>query len=157
VVVGDALPKIVGLAGINIEFFNFTLNVVGEYQLGGQMYNQTLVDKVENANLLYNVDRRVFTERWSEPGNNARFKAITERSTTRPTSRFVEDNNVFYLRSVNLTYDFRDFKFVKESFIERLRLSVYLNDIATVSSVRVERGTDYPFARTLSFSLQLTF
>ena len=33
----------------------------------------------------------------------------------------------------------------------------YMNDIATISSVKTERGTSYPFARSFSFSLQVTF
>ena len=32
-----------------------------------------------------------------------------------------------------------------------------MNDIATISSVKTERGTSYPFARSFSFSLQVTF
>ena len=31
------------------------------------------------------------------------------------------------------------------------------DDIARISSVKTERGTSYPFARTFSFELQLTF
>lgn len=41
--------------------------------------------------------------------------------------------------------------------MQRLRFAVYLNDVATFSSVKVERGTSYPFARTLSFALSATF
>jgi hypothetical protein len=157
VVIGDALPKITGIGGVNVEFYNFTLNVVAEYRLGGQIYNHTLVNRVENANLHANVDKRVSTDRWMQEGDMARFKAITDQSLTRPTSRFVEDNNVLTLRSINLTYDFRDFAFLKKSFIQRMRASVFLNDIATLSSVKIERGIDYPFARNISFALQLTF
>ena len=42
-------------------------------------------------------------------------------------------------------------------YMERLRLSFYINDIATFSSIKVERGLNYPFARTMSFSLNATF
>jgi hypothetical protein len=157
VVVGNTVPKMHGITGINAEFFNFTLNVIGEYRLGGQLYNTTLVNRVENADLYGNVDRRVLTDRWQNPGDNARFKNITDRSNTQPTSRFVEDYDLFTLRSVNLTYDFRDFNFVKNSFVQRFRLSVFLNDIFTVSTVKVERGINYPFARNISFALNVTF
>ena len=30
------------------------------------MYNQTLVDKVQDVDLRYNVDRRAFEERWQK-------------------------------------------------------------------------------------------
>ncbi|MFR7877605.1 MAG: hypothetical protein ACLU4J_15045 [Butyricimonas paravirosa] len=39
------------------------------YEGGGQRYNQTLVDKVENVNVYTdNVDERVLTNRWTKPG-----------------------------------------------------------------------------------------
>ena len=85
------------------------------------------------------------------------YKAITDNSYTRPTSRFVEDNNTLNLASVNVYYDFKYCNFIKDSFLERLRVSFYMNDLFTISSVKIERGTDYPFARSLSFAVQATF
>ena len=37
------------------------------------------------------------------------------------------------------------------------RLAFYMNNIATLSSIRIERGTLYPFARSMSFSVTATF
>ncbi|GHT59441.1 SusC/RagA family TonB-linked outer membrane protein [Bacteroidia bacterium] len=157
VVCGDALPKYNGNFGLNGEYKNIGLNVALSYRLGGQIYNQTLIDKVENADIKYNVDRRVFTDRWQNEGDIALYKAITDRSYTRPTSRFVEDYNLLTLSSINLSYDFRDAGFLKKSQLQQLKAFVYLNDILNVSSVKIERGTAYPFARNFSFALQATF
>ena len=157
VVCGDLLPKFNGNFGISAEYHNVGLNLAFGYRLGGQMYNQTLVDKVENADLKYNVDRRIFTDRWQKAGDIALYKAISDLSYTRPTSRFVEDYNILSLSSVNLSYDFRDTKIVKGSFIKRLKLQLYANDLFNISSVKIERGTSYPFARTFTFSLQASF
>lgn len=157
VVVGDELPKYNGNFGINAEYKNIGLNVAMSYRWGGQIYNQTLVDKVENANVKYNVDQRVLTDRWQNPGDIALYKSITDRSYTRPTSRFVEDYNLFTLSSVNVSYDFSDCDFVKKSFLRQLKAFVYLNNLVTVSSVEIERGTSYPFARNFSFALQASF
>ena len=41
--------------------------------------------------------------------------------------------------------------------LNRLRLTLYANDLYTFSSIRIERGTSYPYARTFSFSLTTTF
>ena len=41
--------------------------------------------------------------------------------------------------------------------LKRLKLAFYMNNIATLSSIRIERGTLYPFARSMSFSLTATF
>lgn len=157
VVCGDTQPKINGNFGFNAEINNIGFGTTFTYRLGGQIYNYTLLDKVENASPYYNMDRRVFTDRWQKEGDIALYKSITDRSYTRPTSRFVEDNNSLTLSSVNLYYDFRDTKLVKNSFLERLKLTLYTNDLFIISSVKTERGTDYPFARTFSFSLQATF
>ena len=157
VVCGDMQPKYNGVIGINGEIKGFGFSVTGSYRWGGQMYNTTLVNKVENCNLEYNTDRRVFTSRWQQPGDVALYKAITDMSTTYPTSRFVEDYNLFTLSSLSLSYDFRNWSFVKNSFLERLKVSAYTSDLFNISSVKIERGTEYPFARTFSFAVQATF
>ncbi|PTN05929.1 SusC/RagA family TonB-linked outer membrane protein [Mangrovibacterium marinum] len=154
---GDAMPNVTGNLGISGEFKNIGCNISFYYRLGGQIYNSTLVDKVENADVAYNVDRRVFTDRWQQEGDLARFKAITDKSYTRPTTRFVEDNNTLTLSSVNVYYDFRETSLVQKSFLQQLRLSVNLNDIFVISSVKTERGTSYPFARNATFTIQATF
>lgn len=46
---------------------------------------------------------------------------------------------------------------VQKIGLERLKLSFYMNDICKFSSIKVERGLDYPFARTMSFALSATF
>lgn len=157
VVCGDTQPEFTGNFGFNSEIKGFGVSATFSYRLGGQIYNSTLVDKVENASIYYNVDRRVFTDRWQKPGDIALYKSIADKSYTRPTSRFVEDNNTLTLSSVNLYYDFRHCNWMKNSFLERLKVSAYMNDIFVISSVKTERGTAYPFARTLSFAVQATF
>mgnify|MGYP003049678351 CR=1 FL=1 len=46
VVCGDELPKYTGTFGFNLDWKGFSVNTSFYYRLGGQMYNQTLVDKV---------------------------------------------------------------------------------------------------------------
>lgn len=157
VVCGDAQPEFNGNFGFNAEINGFGFGATFNYRLGGQIYNSTLVNKVENASPYYNVDRRVFTDRWQKEGDVALYKAITDKSYTRPTSRFVEDYNTLNLSSVNVYYDFRNCAFVKNSFLERLKVTAYLNDLFIISSVKTERGTTYPFARSFSFAVQATF
>lgn len=157
VVCGDALPKYNGNFGLSAQYRNIGLNIALSYRWGGQIYNQTLVDKVENADVKYNVDRRVFTDRWQKPGDIALFKSISDNTNTRPTSRFVEDYNMLTLSSINLSYDFQDTQFLKNSFLQRLKVFLYMNDLLTVSSVKIERGTTYPYARNFSLAVQATF
>lgn len=114
-VCGDTQPKYNGNFGVNGEIKGWGFNVSASYRWGGQYYNTTLVNKVENASLQYNVDRRVLTDRWQKAGDIALYKSITDQSTTYPTSRFVQDYNLFTLASLTLYYDFRNCKFVKNS------------------------------------------
>ena len=156
-VCGDTEAKLYGNFGFNFSYWGFIVNVGMMYELGGQIYNQTLVDKVENADLTMNVDRRIFSDRWAQPGDISRFKNIADNTTTQATERFVEDNNIWTLSTVNVSYDFDRFAVIKKAGFDRLRLSFDMADVARASSVTIERGTSYPFARTFSFSLQAMF
>lgn len=159
VVCGDDLAKVSGTLGLNFEYMGFMVSANFYYRLGGQYYNQTLVNKVENADIQYNVDRRMYTDRWHTAGEPARYKSISDRNSfTRPTSRFVQDFNELRMTTLNLTYDFRNLGFIKNNnVIERMKLSFYCNDLFRLSTVKTERGTEYPFARAYSFKLQITF
>ncbi len=111
---------------------------------------------------LRNVDRRVLTGRWAEPGDIAKFKGINgsdSRPRTNATSRFVMDNNEFRLTSANLSYRLsaEDHKFLRSIGMKSATVAVYCDDLLRLSTVRMERGIDYPFARTVSMSLNLTF
>ncbi len=158
VVVGESTPKLRGSFGFNAQYKGWGLNCGFMYKLGGQYYNQTLVDRVENVDIAYNVDRRVFTSTWTQPGDEVFFKRIKSLpSRTNPSSRFIQEFNELQLSSLNLSYDFRNTAFLKRTGMERVRVTFFTNDIARISSVKAERGLDFPFARTYSCSLQATF
>jgi hypothetical protein len=169
VVVGNSQPKYQGNIGFNGEYKGFGASVILRFLGGGQIYNQTLVNKVENVNIIYNVDRRVLTGRWKEPGDNSDFKRLGEycadngdgtcssvQARTRPTSRFVQDYNRLDIAAINLYYNFSP-DFLDKFGVRRLKLGFNMNEVATISSVQIERGTQYPFARNMTFSLNATF
>ena len=65
VVVGDKSPDAQGSFGINVAWKGFYLNTTFLYQWGAQDYNETIKNKVEEADIDgSNVDRRVLTQRW---------------------------------------------------------------------------------------------
>lgn len=149
-------PKIEGNFGTMLMYKGFQLNAYFYYSYGGDVYNQTLVDKVENVDPQKNADKRVLYDRWKQPGDVAIFKAIDNTTTTMPTSRFIEQENYIRLSSLNLSYQFTPEQ-LKRMGIERLKVSLIGNDIFRASTVKMERGTSYPFARNYSLSLQVTF
>lgn len=76
--------------------------------------------------------------------------------TTRPTSRFVQDNNTLEFNSFTLAYEFSN-KLLAPINLSMLRVQFNMNNIARISSIHQERGLSYPYARTFTFSLNLGF
>ena len=158
VVCGDTQPKYQGNFGLSARWRNWEANCSFSYKWGGQTYNSTLVDKVENVDVInWNVDERVLTERWNTPGQVAKFKSIKNTSTTKPTSRFVEDYDELAFSVITLGYDFSSLPFIKKSPLQYLKLSATMNDVGWLSTVKKEWGLSYPRARTFSFTLSARF
>lgn len=159
---GDTEPKLSGTFSTSFNYRGLGITLSGKYRFGGQMYNYTLLDKVENANLRMNVDRRALTDRWKEVGDRVFFKKIdgeADRVLTKASSRFIMDENKFALTSVNLSYrmDSSHQKFLQRIGISTLTLGMYLEDILRLSTVKIERGIAYPFSRQVSMSLNVVF
>lgn len=158
VVCGDTEPKVRGNIGFNFEHKGLQIGFTGLYRIGGYIYNSTLVQKVENASLNYNVDNRAYYDAWLKEGDNVQFKNIgNSRKLTQATSRFVQKLNEFDFSSLSIGYDFYRHAFVKKFGLERLQVQMNLNDFWQLSSVKIERGTEYPYARYCSFTLNVNF
>ena len=162
VICGDTEPKWQGNVNTSFNYMGFGINLGFTYRFGGQMYNSTLVQKVENADLRYNADRRVLQLRWQNPGNVAQYKRLTNSangSNTQQTSRFVMNENLFQMSSLSLTYrmDNNEYPFLRRLHISSMRWSFNMEDIFYLSSIKRERGTDYPYSRQFALSLNLVF
>jgi len=156
--VGISQPLWNGNFGTGFSHKGFEVNLIFNYQFGGQMYNQTLVDRVESVNAKFNVDRRAYDLGWTQPGDVSQFKRITANpSITKLTSRFVQDDNNVILSSASLGYTFYKNQFLKKIGLRTLQLTAITNDLFRISSIQVERGTSNPFARTYSLTLRAGF
>ena len=159
VVVGDTRPKIEGVFGTTFYYKGFSFGAYFRYRLGGQTFNSDLYNKVENIDLTdinYNQDRRALYNRWTAPGQEALYKGISLVQRTEKSSRFVMDENTLSGESFYIGYEFKQ-PFIRKAKLSSLTLQANMNDIFYVSSVKAERGIDYPFARTVSFSISATF
>lgn len=154
IVGGTLTPDLYGNIGTLLTYKQFQMNLYFLYSMGAKTYNQTLVDRVENADPLYNVDRRAMEGRWKNPGDISRFKNINDLSTTKPTSRFIEDNNYLRFKSFNLSYEFKK-RQIEKLRLQRLKIILYANDVFNISSVKQERGLSYPYARSYSLTVQV--
>lgn len=158
-VLGDTQPLYNGTFGANVQYKDLSVNFAFTYRWGGQMYNSSLVSLVDDADFNYNVDIRALEQRWKQPGDVSLFKGIAQvnSTATKPTSRFVQNYNELIFSSVSLSYNFTRMNFVKRSPFKSLMATCNLNDIGRLSTVRIERGLDYPYARTISFTLGASF
>lgn len=157
VVCGDTNPDARGAFGLNVAYKGLYLNATFLYAFGGQIYNETLLQKVENANIeLHNVDRRVITQRWRKVGDVAPFYGLGESTSTRPSSRFVQNDNHIYFNSLAVGYDFPR-KITSKVKLSALSVSFNASDLARWSTVKAERGLSYPYAHTYSFSIRASY
>ena len=173
IVLGVSDPKYRGIFGLSGEYKGIGLSISCRFLGGGQMVNRTLVTKVDVVDIKNNVDRRVLTEGWMKPGDHVyflrRIPGVPYRGTEydpnsqsypelrqQTTSRFVQDRKELDIGSLSVYYDFNR-KWIKHLGMERMRFSVYVNDVYKWSSMGVERGIDYPFAHMVSLQLSATF
>jgi TonB-linked SusC/RagA family outer membrane protein len=157
--VGNTEPKVEGVISSTMAYKNFTLGVNFRYRLGGDVFNTDLYNKVENitlGNVRLNQDKRALFDRWQKPGDISQFKSIANTSATPMSSRFVEKDNQIIGESFNLGYRISN-GWIRKMRMQSLSFNFYLNDLFWLESVKTERGTDYPFARTTSFSINASF
>ena len=160
--VGDTEPKLQGTMSLNFNWRGLSVSIASQYHFGGDMYNKTLLDKVENASIYNNLDHRAYTDRWLQPGDVSKYKSLQETidgNMTKASSRFVMKDNELTLSTINIQYRFEK---RYDKFIERLGLSsasvgLYMEDLFHWSTIKIERGTEYPMSRSISMSLNLTF
>ena len=155
---GNTDPDFYGNFGTRLLYKGIELNALFSYSYGGDIYNSTLVDKIENIDPNENGDKRILTDRWQKPGDIAKFIGYDPYSPTftRPTSRFIERDNYIEMRSLSLAYQFGQ-DLLQQIGLQRVKVSLIGNNIFRLSTVEMERGISYPFARTYSFALQVTF
>lgn len=159
-VMGSMRPDAEGVISSNLRIKNFSFGMYLRYRIGADKFNYALYNKVENISrqgITLNQDRRALYNRWQNPGDISQFKSISISSTTPISSRFIQEENELIGESINLGYDFSDSNWVESMGLTNLRLKVYMTDIFRVSSIQVERGYEYPFSRSVSFSLNASF
>ena len=150
-------PKFRGNINTMFTWKDLSVNLAFTYRLGGYLYNSTLIDRVENADMKYNVDRRVYKDRWKKTGDHTFFKDVKDKTATQMTSRFVQKENTLECQSVQVKYDFSQ-KWIKQYLgMQHLSIAFNTDNLFRVSSIKQERGIAYPFSRRFTFSLSATF
>ncbi|WP_343561667.1 SusC/RagA family TonB-linked outer membrane protein [Sphingobacterium sp.] len=155
-VIGNREPSVFGSLRTSLSYKNLSIQVFFSYSLGGDIYNQTLANRIENTSPWLNTEARAGADRWKAPGDQALFKSIRDESPTLLSSRFIQRENKINLSTLILNYEIPTKKIQKYG-LSRLKFNMALTDIVTINTIRMERGLDYPFARTFNMGIMVQF
>lgn len=155
---GDTNPTLQGSISSMLQYKNFSLTASFSYRFGGEMYNSTRALKVENVNPRKNCDVRAFTDRWTNVGDVKPYIDIAKATgnTSVYTDRFVEKDDELWLSSLYLQYNV-PMTFLKKLHIQKMYLGIGTEDLFRITAAKYERGTSYPFSRSINMSASLTF
>ncbi|RAJ82218.1 TonB-linked SusC/RagA family outer membrane protein [Chitinophaga dinghuensis] len=159
--IGNSQPSMQGVIGTSFQLKGFSLGINMRYMLNSWQLNSAVYNKVENVTLWQsmteNLDARALTGRWQKPGDQAQYKGITITGTTPISSRFIQKENALTGESFSFGYDLMGAPWLKRVGMNSLRLTGYMNDIFRLSTITRERGIDYPYARSVSFTVSASF
>ncbi|SMC87422.1 SusC/RagA family TonB-linked outer membrane protein [Pedobacter nyackensis] len=144
VLAGDLMPSLMGSFGTDASFRQFSAGIYFNYQLGAKVYNQTLADRVENADVFYNVDRRALMQNW------------TNTIPTYATTRLVQKDDRIQCSSIMLGYTLPK-NLANKIKAKNIGVRCMLNNVFEWGGAEMERGIYYPFQRNYTFSLNANF
>ena len=155
VLIGDTEPAFNGTFSTNVFWKGFSVYALFSYRMGAWVYNTTRVSKVEGSDPYYNADKRVFDDRWKQPGDVAFYKNIADSSRPEQTTRFAEQEYTLTLGSLNLSYEFGE-NVCKSLHVRNMRTGINFTDILRLSTVKIERGTNYLYSQGFELFFNVT-
>ncbi|MFD2554259.1 SusC/RagA family TonB-linked outer membrane protein [Sphingobacterium tabacisoli] len=157
VAVGGTDPTFFGNFSTMLRYKSFTFNAFFGYRFGGQQYNATLGERIEVMDYRFNMDARVYDSRWTKPGDQVAFKSNCSCSPTYKTSRFVQNERTLSLQNISLRYDMGNRDFLRHYGVQGLIVTANMSDVFYLSTIKRERGTNYPFTRYFGLNFSVTF
>ena len=156
VAVGNTNPILNGSMMTTLRWKGLSVSLSTTYTFGADYYNTTLQNKVENIDKYHNVDARAFTDRWKNPGDLSRYLSIRSNETSRTSERFVEKRNEIYFSNIQVLYDV-PVKAISKLGLRKLAVGFGFSDIGYLSTIKFERGTSYPYCRSVNLTFRPTF
>lgn len=158
VAVGNTDPSFFGNINTTFRYKGFRLSAYFQYRYGADIYNSTLAHKVENVDpAAGNLDRRAYKDRWWRPGDISKYKAVNDLTTTYATDRFVMKEKTFSLSSLSLEYIVPSEWSKRNLGIEYVAIGATVNEVFRWSTIKEERGLNYPYATNYVFNVTLRF
>ena len=156
VLIGDTEPLFTGSVSTSVYYKGFSSYALLSMRCGAWQYNTTRATRVEGSDPQNNADQRVFDDRWKQPGDVAIYKDIADTSQPKQTDRFAEKENTFTLTSLNLSYEFNK-DICRRLHMRNLRVGVNFTDLFRLSTVKMERGTQYLYSQGFEITLSTIF
>lgn len=156
VVIGNKEAEVFGTMHLSMNYKALSLQAYLYYSVGGQVYNYTSATRVENQDPWLNTDLRALQSRWKAPGDVTKFKNIGDADPSYLSSRFVENESYIRLSAILLNYDV-PLRLIERYRLKGLRLQLAANDLFLSSTVKMERGLNYPMSRSFNFGLLTQF
>ena len=160
ILAGDFTPEWQGSFGTSVTVKNISAGIYLNYQVGASYYNQTLADKLENADINYNVDQRAASNRWQRAGDLALYKALSVNgmatSPTYATTRFVEKADLLNCSAISLDYSLPQ-NIASKIKAKSAKLGFIANNVFQSGGIQAEKGINYPFQRMYTFSVTTSF
>jgi hypothetical protein len=158
-------PDLTGILGFTFMFKDLTASFNLRYSYGGYDFNNALFSKVENItreNVIFNQDKRALYDRWQRPGDISQFNNINLNSSvgeriTPVSSRFIQRNNFLSGESANLSWNFTKAQWIRTMGLNDLTIHLSYSDLFYLSTMKRERGVDYPYARSVTFGISAQF
>lgn len=170
VLIGTSRPRFTGTVSSNLSYKRFRLGINMRVVVERMQLNSMLFDKVENIfTLETNLDKRALYDRYFNTGDLAYYRRFfwdegepVNVDVTNVSSRYLQEENGVYFESVNIGYDTdgRSLNRLKKKLgLKSLSFNVNFNEFLKFqfTTIKMERGLDYPFARSVTFSIAAGF
>lgn len=160
VFLGSGDPTYRGIANSQFYWKGFSVNLSFAYHWGGLVMNNTLRDRVEvtvGQIAASNVDERVLKARWMKAGDLVAFKNFEPTLDNGTSSRFVQRDRTLELQSVSVGYRLDSKSFRQKTKLNYLDFSINMSNVAYWSTVKRERGLDYPFAHNVIGTMTIVY
>lgn len=156
--VGDATPRLQGNVSSQLTYKRLSLSLNFSYRIGGHIYNSTRAAKIENIDPKSNADVRAFTERWKSPGDIVPYLGLSKvgGQSFVYTERFVERNDELWFSSMQVRYEVPEV-WLGKAGLQKMYLSLGTEDLFRFGTAKYERGTLYPYSRSVNLSMSVTF
>lgn len=171
VLIGTSRPKFTGTINSNLVYKKFRLGINMRVVVERMQLNSMLFEKVENIyNLETNLDKRALYDRYFKTGDLAYYRrfywdegeSFAIPGVTNVSSRYLQEENGVYFESVNIGYDTdgKSLNRLKQKLgLKSLSFNMNFNEFLKFqfTTIKMERGLEYPFSRSVTFSIAAGF